>query len=470
MVMNVTGRSIFVGISLGISPLAGQANGAKAYHRVAEVYRRGFCVMCLIAVPLSVLWFFTAHALVALKQDPEISAKAGLFARVRIIGMFFFVGFVCTRSFLRAQLLMMPIMYVTLGVTALNIVASWGFTAWLGYIGAPMAVTLCDVLSVVFCVAIIKYLGLHRRTWGVGWSRESLRGWGEILRNAAPAIVMLASEWWASEIMTLLAGVLGKTQAAVQPSLFNACAFFFNVPLGVSVAGSSRLANLLGAGKGPQARLCCFVFLATCMMTGAIGSSFFLIFRRSWGRMFSSDDKVIAMIADVTPLVVCYVMLDCAQITLSSVLRGTGMLKVGAIVNFLSFYLVGIPLGGVCAFKLGYGIHGLWYGLLAGMGVQSLALFIITLRIDWDLQVCLCVDTHADNLPQAKLAVERSTVAGAKDHGKHAGLLLSSLKIHSLTLQGTQTQTLWSWSLGRWILQTQATLRIKTAPLMETRK
>lgn len=43
---------------------------------------------------------------------------------------------------------------------------------------------------------------------------EAFKGWGQYLKVSLPTTVMICSEWWAFEILTIIAGTLGVTQLA----------------------------------------------------------------------------------------------------------------------------------------------------------------------------------------------------------------------------------------------------------------
>ena len=45
--------------------------------------------------------------------------------------------------------------------------------------------------------------------------KESFRGWGEYLKVAIPSAVILCSEWWAFEILTIIAGLISVEAQAV---------------------------------------------------------------------------------------------------------------------------------------------------------------------------------------------------------------------------------------------------------------
>ena len=49
-------------------------------------------------------------------------------------------------------------------------------------------------------------------------------------------------------------------------------------------------------------------------------------------------------------------------------LRGSGRQYIGTIMNFVGYYIIGLPLrlGITLAIKVKWGVHGLWIGMAAG--------------------------------------------------------------------------------------------------------
>ena len=45
--------------------------------------------------------------------------------------------------------------------------------------------------------------------------KESFRGWGEYLKVAVPTAIILCSEWWAFEVLTIVAGLISVEAQAV---------------------------------------------------------------------------------------------------------------------------------------------------------------------------------------------------------------------------------------------------------------
>jgi MATE family multidrug resistance protein len=102
----------------------------------------------------------------------------------------------------------------------------------------------------------------------------------------------------------------------------------------------------------------------------------------------TSSAAVQQQLKRVLPLVVATVMLDGQAAVLSGVLRGAGRQGIGAGTSWCSYWLIGLPLAYLLAFKAGMGVLGLRLSLAAAVAVQALVLHVFTAcRIDWDEEV-----------------------------------------------------------------------------------
>ena len=60
------------------------------------------------------------------------------------------------------------------------------------------------------------------------------------------------------------------------------------------------------------------------------------------------------------------------------ILRGSGHQYIGAIMNFIGYYIIGLPLRITLAIKVKWGVLGLWIGMAAGNIVHvSMSFFTI---------------------------------------------------------------------------------------------
>jgi MATE family multidrug resistance protein len=103
--------------------------------------------------------------------------------------------------------------------------------------------------------------------------------------------------------------------------------------------------------------------------------------------LFTNDPTVISTCATVLPLLAILVFFDGINSVVSGVLRGSGRQMLGAVCNFWGYFIVGLPLCAYLAFKQDMGIHGLWWGIIAGACVQAVVLLSMLLRWDWQKEV-----------------------------------------------------------------------------------
>jgi len=68
-----------------------------------------------------------------------------------------------------------------------------------------------------------------------------------MVRLALPGMVMVEAEWFAFEILTLACGQFGTAYLAAQSVLVTFTSMTFQIPFPLSIAGSTRVANLIGA-------------------------------------------------------------------------------------------------------------------------------------------------------------------------------------------------------------------------------
>uniref|UniRef100_A0A8C5LVC4 Uncharacterized protein n=1 Tax=Leptobrachium leishanense TaxID=445787 RepID=A0A8C5LVC4_9ANUR len=73
--------------------------------------------------------------------------------------------------------------------------------------------------------------------------------------------------------------------------------------------------------------------------------------------------------------------------TCGGVLRGTGRQKIGAIMNAVGYYLVGLPIGISLMFAAKLGVVGLWIGMITCVFLQASFYCAYVLRLNWNKAV-----------------------------------------------------------------------------------
>eukprot|EP00877_Chromochloris_zofingiensis_P004859 jgi/Chrzof1/14374/Cz09g00140.t1 len=163
----------------------------------------------------------------------------------------------------------------------------------------------------------------------------------------------------------------------------NINAWAYMLPLGLASAVNTSISNALGAGKGAAAKRI-FVSGATAslVLQAAIIAGVLLNGQRLV-RLFCSDAAVIALCIEVLPLLAGLMFFDGINAVISGVLRGSGRQLLGAGINAVGYFVIGVPLAAALAFKGGLGVYGFWIGVATGAAVQAVVLLGLLSRWNW---------------------------------------------------------------------------------------
>lgn len=250
------------GLATSLDTLCAQAYGSGHKHLVGLQCQRMACFLMCLSFPVALLWFFAEDVLCHVIPEPESARLAGLYLRYMIFSIPGFVLFECGKRFTQAQGLFHATTWVLVFMAPFNVFLSWFFVWHLGYgfVGAPMAIAVTETLLPILLFVFVRFVD-GSQCWG-GFSRRALSNWGVMVRLALPGMVMVEAEWLAFEILTLLASRFGTEYLAAQSVLATITTITFQIPFPVSIAASTRIANLIGAGLVDAAKVTSVVVCA----------------------------------------------------------------------------------------------------------------------------------------------------------------------------------------------------------------
>jgi MATE family multidrug resistance protein len=371
------------GIVLGADPLISQAHGAGDRAGVALAFQRSLILALLMSLPLAVCWLMTEPVLLAFGQDQALAREAARFARVQAPTAAGFLVFTVNRQYLAGRGIVAPAVTALVLGNVFNAIICWALVLGefgapaLGVVGAGLAAGLSRLFIAVALLAMTFRFGLHRDAW-VPWSRAAFLPGPllDILRIGVPIGLQFAFEVWAFQIGTLLAGRLGKTELAAHTIALNLAALSFMVPLGISMAASVRVGNLIGAGDAAGARSSAFVSLG---LTGAVmlgAACLFFFARFSLPAAYGAAPDVTQVAAGILPIAAAFQLFDGTQVVGGGILRGLGRTRPAAVFNLIGYYVLALPIAAWLAFERGIGLRGVWIGLAVGLAVVAVGLVV----------------------------------------------------------------------------------------------
>ncbi|KAJ0828987.1 putative multi antimicrobial extrusion protein [Helianthus annuus] len=372
-----------------LETLCGQAYGAKQYHMLGIYLQRSWVVLLIGSVLLLPLFIFATPILKLTGQPEEVAELAGKVAMWLIpMHMSFVFQFSLVR-FLQCQLKTAVIGWVSGLALVLHLVVNWFFVYKYEF-GVVGAAIMLDVSWWVSVLGLFVYavFGGCRESWN-GLSMQAFSGLWEFFKLSAASSVMLALESFYYRVLVIVAGSLGNTEIDIDALSICITSYGWEImiPYGFLAATGVRVANELGAGNAKGAIFATKISLLTSILIGLFFCAIIVAFPDKLAMIFTSNTTVISMVNELSVLLSLTVLFSCIQPVFTGVALGCGWQSQVAIVNLGSYYAIGVPLGVVLERFLGFGIKGLWAGMLGGTVVQTLILAIITIRCDWNKQV-----------------------------------------------------------------------------------
>ncbi|KAI1000560.1 putative transporter [Podosphaera aphanis] len=360
--------------------------GSKNPHDLGVLLQRAFLVLTALYIPVAILWIFSTPVFRFLGQEEYICVGSAKFLTALIPGGLGYIYFETMKKYLQAQEIMNPGTFVLLITSPLSAGLNYLFVYIFnfGLIGAPIATGISYWVSFILLVMYARFF-TGFECWG-GWSRACLVNITIFARLAVLGVVHVGTEWWAFEIVALVAGRLGTTPLAAQSVIMTTDQIMNTIPFGIGVATSARVGNLLGARNPRGAARAANIAACLSVITGALVLVILMIVRKFYARLFNDDAAVIKLTAEVMPWVALFQIADGLNGSCGGSLRGMGKQHIGAIVNIVSYYILALPLGIWLAFH-GSGLAGLWIGQCIALYLVGCMEWIIVAFSNWELQV-----------------------------------------------------------------------------------
>ncbi|KAJ5783231.1 Multi antimicrobial extrusion protein [Penicillium paradoxum] len=387
MTVTITGNAVYSGLATSLDTLCAQAYGSGKRKLVGLQMLRMVYFLWTITIPIMVTWYFSEHILAKIVPEKEVAEMAGLYLKIALLGTPAFACFESGKRYLQAQGVFSASLYVLLFCAPLNAFLNW-FLVWKlqwGFIGAPIAVVITENL-LPLCLFIYVYFFVGSECW-CGFTTRAFQNWGPMIRLALPGLIMVEAECLAFEILTLASSYFGTSALAAQSILATISSITWQIPFPLSIAGSTRIANLIGATLVDAAKTSAKVSFCGAAIVGMFNMVLLSTLRSYVPRLFSSDPEVVEIVAQVLPICAAFQLFDALAANCNGILRGLGRQEVGGYIQLFCYYVVALPLSIGTAFGLNWGVMGLWTGVAPGLCLVSLIEAIFISRANWNRSV-----------------------------------------------------------------------------------
>jgi MATE family multidrug resistance protein len=362
------------GLLLGLDTFVAQAYGRKDLHDARISLVNGLFLALALTPILMLAVSFWPPLMQHFGISAELVEPMRPFLHALNWGTLPLLTYFALRRYLQAENVVLPIMFALISANVVNAIGDWALIY--GHLGLPaMGITGSGWAT---CVARIYMAGVLAVTLLWVESKRSLPKWTgavridlrrvtALLKLGAPAATQILLEIGAFAAATALVARLGPVPLSGHEIALNCAALTFMVPLGISSAAAVRVGQQLGRRDPAGARRAGWsaIVLGAGFMTC---SGLVFVSIPSWiARLFSPDLVVIRTGARLLLVAAAFQLFDGLQTVATGALRGAGDTKTPMLANFVAYWLIGLPVGYLLCFKLGWGAVGVWIGLCAGL-------------------------------------------------------------------------------------------------------
>jgi MATE family multidrug resistance protein len=195
-----------------------------------------------------------------------------------------------------------------------------------------------------------------------------------IFRLGLPIGGQFALEVGCFSFAAVMMGWLGPHELAAHQVTINIASTTFMVALGVSIAGSVRVGQHIGAQRPHAMRHATIATYVLAVGFMALCALLFLVAPSTLIGLYTNDADLIALGARLLLVAAAFQVFDGAQVAGISALRGAADTRTPMIIAGFCYWGLGVAVGYTLAFAAGLGAVGVWIGLSTGLAGAALLL------------------------------------------------------------------------------------------------
>ncbi|KAJ1437173.1 mate-domain-containing protein [Ochromonadaceae sp. CCMP2298] len=220
MFVSVSCLSLLIGMSSAVETLGSQHNGAGNYKEVGLVLQRSFAVLACMCVPILCLWAFVAPLYRLLGVEAAVCEVVRRYIFIRAFSVPLDVANESYEKYLMSIGVVAPSMWanIVFNLLVLSFNCLFCIHLRLPYDWLAVSWVLSSYLAFALMLLLSYQYAPVKRTL-VPWDLRAFTRWGEFCSLGLPGTVMLCSEWWAFEFLTIFASLLGTANLAAQVRL-----------------------------------------------------------------------------------------------------------------------------------------------------------------------------------------------------------------------------------------------------------
>ena len=375
--------SLGIGFSLAITPLIAEADGENDIDKGRRLFQHGLILCSILGISMFLLLMIASPVMRYMEQPEEVVELAMPYLSIVAFSMIPLMVFQAYKQFTDGMSSTKYGMNATILANVVNVFLNfmliYGFWIFprLELVGAAYGTLISRVVMMIFIIWILNTRKKFKPyfVW-LKISEISKKLFIKIINLGFPTAMQMLFEVGVFTAAIWLAGTMGTVDQAANQIALNLSSMTFMIAVGLGVTATIRVGNQKGLKNFSELRRISIsiflqVFIIECFFALA-----FILLKDVLPMIYIDHETVVNTAASLLLIAGLFQLSDGFQVVVLGALRGLQDVKIPTFITFIAYWVVGFPISFVLGKVMGYGSQGIWVGLLAGLTVSAILLYM----------------------------------------------------------------------------------------------
>ena len=384
--------SLGIGFSTAITPIIAEADAEKDDKKIRSAFHHGLLLCTILGVALFSMVVLAKPLMYLMHQPKEVVDLANpyidwvAFSLIPVIiyqGYKQFADGLSETKYSMYAIFMANVVHIFFNYVL--IYGTWIFPK-LGILGAALGTVISRIMMVVFMHYILKYnnrMKIYFKDFSFKQIKKSMIR--KIVNLGFPSAMQMLFEVALFTAAIWLSGSIGKNHQAANQIALTLATITFMFAMGLNVTAMIRVSNQKGLNDYKNLIIVAKSIFILAIILETIFALVFVVFHNFLPHLFLNmtdanqavdNLEVIKITAQLLLVAAVFQISDGIQVVVLGALRGLQDVKIPMYITFVAYWVVGFPISFYLGKYTALKSTGIWIGLLAGLTVAALFLYL----------------------------------------------------------------------------------------------
>ena len=386
------GMSIGIGFSTAITPIIAEADAEKDDKKIRSTFHHGLFLCTIIGVVLFILIVLSKPIMLLMHQPKAVVDLATPYidwVAFSLIPVIIYQGYKQFADGLsKTKYSMYAIFFTNVVHVFFNYVLIYGIWIFpkLGIVGAALGTVISRIMMVVFMHFMLRK-NHEMKKYFKHFSFKEIRksALRKIINLGFPSAMQMLFEVTLFTAAIWLSGSIGKNHQAANQIALTLATTTFMFAMGLNVTAMIRVSNQKGLNDYKNLIIVAKSIFILAIILETIFALAFIVFHNFLPHLFLNmtdanqavdNVEVIKITAQLLLVAAVFQISDGIQVVVLGALRGLQDVKIPMYITFVAYWVVGFPISFYLGKYTALKATGIWIGLLAGLTVAALFLYL----------------------------------------------------------------------------------------------